>query len=53
MFVFLKEFIDFDGAFLGAAAYMMAPYHTVDLYFRGAHAELMSFIFLPLIFRGS
>ncbi len=52
MFVFLKELTSRSGAFLGAAAYMMAPYHTVDLYIRGAHSELVAFVFMPLILWG-
>ncbi|MBF0123153.1 MAG: glycosyltransferase family 39 protein [Candidatus Omnitrophica bacterium] len=52
MFVFLKELTGRSGAFLGATAYMMAPYHVINLYLRGALAELTAFIFLPLIFWG-
>jgi len=52
MFIFLKELINVDGAFLGAVAYMMAPYHTIDLYARGAYPEIAAFVFLPLIFWG-
>jgi hypothetical protein len=37
---------------LGAALYMVAPYHTLDLYWRGAMAEYMAFIWFPLIALG-
>ena len=37
-------------ALLGAAAYLIAPYHlAVDLYLRGAAAELWVFVWLPLV----
>lgn len=34
---------------LGAAAYMIAPYHLMDFYVRGALAEFSAFAWLPLI----
>ncbi|RJP21232.1 MAG: hypothetical protein C4527_23890 [Candidatus Omnitrophota bacterium] len=37
-------------AIVSAVAYMAAPYHLVDLYTRGAPAECMVFVFLPLFF---
>lgn len=38
------------GASVAAAAFcMMAPYHNLDLYWRGALAELAGFVFVPLI----
>ena len=37
---------------LGAALYMLAPYHLHDFYVRGALAEFASFIWLPLIALG-
>ncbi|MGB6198867.1 MAG: hypothetical protein WBF35_04890, partial [Candidatus Acidiferrales bacterium] len=37
-------------ALLGAAIYVIAPYHlAVDLYVRGATAELWGFVWMPLI----
>ncbi len=37
-------------AFLGAAIYLFAPYHlVVDLYMRGALAELWTFVWFPLV----
>jgi hypothetical protein len=39
-----------EAALAGAAIYVIAPYHVaVDLYARGATAELWSFVWLPLI----
>jgi hypothetical protein len=34
---------------LGAALYMAAPYHLYDIYVRGALAEEMAFLWLPLL----
>lgn len=34
---------------LGASLYMLAPYHLVDLYVRGALAEFAAFVWIPLI----
>jgi hypothetical protein len=39
-------------ALLGAAAYMIAPYHLMEVYFRGALAEHAAFVWLPLIALG-
>ena len=38
-----------EGGFIAATAYLFAPYHIVDLYLRGAAAEVSAFVFLPLI----
>lgn len=35
---------------VGALLYMMAPYHIIDLYIRGAFPEFIGFVFAPLIF---
>ena len=37
---------------VSASAYLLAPYHLVDLYVRGAQSESTALIFLPLIFLG-
>jgi hypothetical protein len=36
-------------AFLGALAFMAAPYHLYDIYVRGALAESCAYAFLPLL----
>jgi uncharacterized membrane protein len=36
-------------ALLGAAAYMLAPYHLFDIFGRGALAEAAAYAFLPMI----
>jgi len=36
-------------ALYGALAYMAAPYHLIDHYYRGAYAEFAAYAFLPLV----
>ncbi len=36
-------------ALYGAMAYMAAPYHLLDHYYRGAYAECAAYVFLPLV----
>ena len=50
MFLYTKEFWGAEGAFLSAVAYLLIPYHIVDLYIRGATGELVVFALLPLFF---
>jgi hypothetical protein len=49
MYLWLKEFLIKEGAFVGAMLYVFAPYRFVDLYVRGAIGEHAAFIFPPLI----
>lgn len=37
---------------LAATFYIMSPYRMTDMYIRNAFAELVSFMFLPIIFNG-
>ena len=39
-----------QGAALGAALYVLLPYHAIDLYDRMAFAELCAFVWTPLLF---
>ncbi|NLO96832.1 MAG: hypothetical protein GX091_01950 [Peptococcaceae bacterium] len=39
-------------ALLAAIIYMTAPYHLQDIYSRGALAEALAFVFIPLLFHG-
>lgn len=50
MYLFSKEFLGKTGGFLSAVAYTYVPYHSVDLYVRGALPEFFSFVFIPLVF---
>ena len=49
MYYFAKKFWGPNGAFVSAIAYLYAPYHILDIYFRGACAESLSFVFFPLV----
>lgn len=49
MFLWLKEFLSKEAAFIGSLLYIFAPYRFVDLYVRGAIGEHVAFIFPPLI----
>jgi hypothetical protein len=49
-YFWLRSHADGQAALFGAAIYVFAPYHlAVDLYVRGATAELWTFAWLPLI----
>lgn len=50
MYLLAKEFFGKIGGFVAAIFYLYAPYHSVDLYVRGALAEFYSFVFLPAVF---
>ncbi len=50
MFLFSKEYLGKYGGLLAATLYIYAPYHSVDVYVRGALPEFWSFVFIPLIF---
>ena len=49
IYVLAKEFTGKLGALLTAVFYLYLPYHSVDLYVRGALAEFWSFVWVPLI----
>ncbi len=50
MFFLARRFFGNVGGFLAAIFYIYAPYHSVDVYVRGALAESWALIFFPLIF---
>lgn len=52
MYLFLRKVVGPGGAFLGAMVYLYAPYHIFDLYVRAALAEVVSMVFIPLVFWG-
>jgi len=45
-----KEFFGKVGGLVAAVFYIYAPYHSLDLYVRGALAEFYTFVFLPAVF---
>lgn len=49
MFALLKRFVGNAGALTGALFYVWAPYHSVDVYVRGAMNEAWGLTFFPLI----
>src|SRR5471032_3243830 len=50
MHAWLKaEGVSRQTAFYGALAYVAAPYHVLDHYYRGAYAEFAAFVVLPLV----
>lgn len=45
-----SQFVKQEVAFVGSFLYGFAPYHFLDLYVRGDVAEILSFVFVPLVF---
>jgi hypothetical protein len=50
MYIFTKEYTGRVGGIVAAVAYSYAPYHSVDVYVRGALPEFWSCVFIPAIF---
>lgn len=44
-----EEFGDIPG-FVAAIFYLFTPYHLIDLHFRASIGEVLSFVFIPLLF---
>lgn len=53
MFLLAREFFGKMGGLLSAILYIYAPYHSVDIYVRGAMSESLALVFFPLIFLAS
>lgn len=49
-YLWAKEFLDKKSAFFSAFLYGLAPYHFLDIYVRGDIGEVLSFVFIPLVF---
>jgi len=49
-YAFVRRFCSPLASTVAAAFYMLAPYHVLDLYQRGAMPEFAGFVFVPLIF---
>lgn len=49
MYIFAKEFWGKNGGLLSAIFYTWAPYHSLDIYVRGAMNEAWALIWFPLI----
>lgn len=53
MFFLGKKLFGVGGAVVASLLYIYAPYHSVDVYVRGALSESWALIFFPLIFLSS
>ena len=49
MFVYARRFMARGPALIAMAAYIFFPYHLIDQYQRGAIAELLAFVWMPLV----
>lgn len=49
-YLWIREYLNKDIAFLGGLLYGLAPYHFLNVYVRGDIAETMAFVLVPLIF---
>lgn len=49
-YFFLSEYFSEAVAFAGALVYGLTPYHFLDTYVRGDVGEVLSFVFIPLVF---
>lgn len=52
MYLLAREFWGKLGALVSGVLYIYAPYHALNIYVRGAIAELWAYAFVPLIFLG-
>jgi uncharacterized membrane protein len=50
MYLWAKDEFGKKAGFLAAVFYLYAPYHLIDFHFRGSTGEIISFIFIPLLF---
>jgi uncharacterized membrane protein len=49
-FLWLRSLVSRRAALFGALVYLLAPYHlAIDLYTRGALAEMWAFVWMPLV----
>ena len=49
MYIYARQVMGRLAAVAAMTAYIMLPYHTVDQYQRGAIAELLAFVWMPLM----
>lgn len=50
MYLFAARVLGKRAGIVAAVAYVYVPYHLVDVYVRAAQAELVAFVFPPLVF---
>lgn len=51
MFFVIRGYVNTKIALLCALLYQIFPFHMIDLYLRGAVAELFAFVWFPIIFK--
>jgi len=49
LYVFVRRFLSRGASIAAIVCYMFLPYHLLDQYHRGALAECLSFVFMPLM----
>lgn len=49
LYLYVRQFLSRRGALVAMSAYIFLPYHLLDQYQRGAMAELLGFIWMPLM----
>ncbi|HKY05881.1 MAG TPA: 6-pyruvoyl-tetrahydropterin synthase-related protein, partial [Blastocatellia bacterium] len=49
LYLFARQFYSGLPSAVGSLLYMLAPYHMLDLYWRGAIPEFLGFAFIPLV----
>lgn len=52
MYLLSKEFFGKEGAIFSSLLYILAPFHSVEVYVRGDFAENFAYAFIPLLFYG-
>jgi hypothetical protein len=50
MYLWAKDEFGEIAGFVSAIFYLFVPYHLIDLHFRGSVGEVLSFVFIPLLF---
>ena len=50
MYFWIKDQFGKTAGFVAAIFYLFAPYHLLDLHYRASVGEVLSFVFIPLVF---
>ena len=50
MYFWVKDQFGKTAGFVAAIFYLFAPYHLLDLHYRASVGEVLSFVFIPLVF---
>src|SRR6202011_4642581 len=49
LYFYARQMMKPAAAAVAMAAYIVLPYHLIDQYYRGALAELLSFVWMPMM----